>query len=46
MNWLYEALQWLGVTPLNRYLYCHSLANAIDVRLGEPWQDRLKVRPA
>ncbi|WP_328926176.1 hypothetical protein OG429_17115 [Streptomyces sp. NBC_00190] len=46
VNWLYEALQWLGVTPLNRYLYCHSLANAIDVRLGEPWQDRLKVRPA
>lgn len=31
--------------PLNRYLYCHCLANAVDTRLGEPWQDRLKARP-
>lgn len=45
VNWLYEALQWIGVTPLNRYLYCHCLANAVDTRLGEPWQDRLKARP-
>ncbi|MEV6737211.1 hypothetical protein AB0N14_09875 [Streptomyces sp. NPDC051104] len=45
VNWLYEALQWLGVTPLNRYLYCHCLATVIDDRLGERWQDRIAVRP-
>ncbi|MFG2297762.1 hypothetical protein [Streptomyces sp. NPDC048603] len=46
VNWLYEALQWLGVTPINRYLYCHCLAHAVDERLGEPWQDRLTARPS
>ncbi|WP_327382796.1 MULTISPECIES: hypothetical protein [unclassified Streptomyces] len=46
VNWLYEALQWLGVTPINRYLYCHCLAHAVDERLGETWQDRLTARPS
>ncbi|MEV4434087.1 lantibiotic dehydratase C-terminal domain-containing protein [Streptomyces sp. NPDC049585] len=45
VNWLYELLPVLDVTTVHRYLYCYCTARAVDERLGEAWQDRLKTRP-
>jgi hypothetical protein len=41
LNTVYPALMCLGLSALQRYYVCYGLAEATDLLLEDPWQDRL-----
>lgn len=41
LNTVYPALMCLGLSALQRYYVCYGLAEATDLLLDDPWQDRL-----
>ncbi|MFD0275823.1 hypothetical protein ACFVHB_18225 [Kitasatospora sp. NPDC127111] len=42
LNFFYELLPLLDVTPLHRYYLCFALAEATDLALGETWEERIR----
>jgi hypothetical protein len=42
INLFYRQLPMLGVSPMQRYYFCHAIAECVDGVLGETWRQRLE----